>query len=458
MTNRSLDSLLHNLRARLSNSASAELTDRQLLEDFSTLRDSAALTRVVARHGPMVLGVCRRWLSCEIDAEDAFQATFLVLARKAGALPWREMVGGWLHTMATHIARDARRRVLRNNLAPLPEEGIAQDGSEDSLTRSDLRRVLDEELSQLPAKLRDPLVLCYLQGKTHEEAAREIGLPRGSLAKRLAGAQELLRKRLTSRGIVLTAGLLATAVAENASAAVPAALTAATVKVATLFVAVEALAAVAFSGTATALAEGAIKAMFATKIKTATAALLAVSLVGVSAGVVVHGAGGDQRTGDPTAPGMLVASAYEKSTKKTEKKESPATEPTEIDKLIAALDDKDFATRERAMKQLLEKGKKIVPALVEALKNTKSVEQKKRLETLVGKLDPPKESMDEKIARLISNLGSNDITERDKATNGLVKIGKPAVPALREVLQLEKATSLEVVIRVEKVLKMIEGK
>jgi RNA polymerase sigma factor (sigma-70 family) len=455
MANRSLDSLLQSLRARLSNAASADRTDRQMLEEFSTLRDSAALTGVVARHGPMVLGVCRKWLSCEVDAEDAFQATFLVLARKAGALPWRETVGGWLHAMATHIARDARRRVLRNNLAPLPEEGIAQDGSEDSLTRSDLRRVLDEELSRLPAKLRDPLVLCYLQGKTHEEAAREIGLPRGSLAKRLAGAQELLRKRLTSRGIVLTAGLLATAVAENAAAAVPAALTVATVKVATLFVAGEALAAGAFSGTATALAEGAIKAMFATKIKTATAALLAVSLVGVGTGVVVHGAGGDQRTADPTAPGMLVASADEKSTKK---EESPATEPMEIDKLIAALDDKDFATRERAMNHLLEKGKEVVPALVEALKNPKSIEQKKRLQTLVGKLDPPKESMDEKIARLISNLGGNDITERDKATNELVKIGKPAVPALREILQLEKATSLAVLIQVEKVLKMIEGK
>jgi RNA polymerase sigma factor (sigma-70 family) len=457
MANRSVDSLLQNLRARLSNSASDDRTDRQLLEEFSTLRDSAALTGVVARHGPMVLGVCRKWLSCEVDAEDAFQATFLVLARKAGALPWRETVGGWLHAMATHIARDARRRVLRNNLAPLPEEGIAQDGCEDSLTRSDLRRVLDEELSRLPAKLRDPLVLCYLQGKTHEEAAREIGLPRGSLAKRLAGAQELLRKRLTSRGIVLTAGLLATATVENAAVAVPAALTAATVKVATLFVAGEALAAGAFSGTATALAEGAIKAMFATKIKTATAALLAVSLVSVGAGVVAHGAGGDQRTGDPTAPGMLVASADEKSTKKTEKKESPA-EPTEIDKLIAALDGKDFATRERAMNQLFEKGKEIVPALLEALKNPTSVEQKKRLQTLVGKLDPPKESMDEKIARLISNLSGNDITERDKATNELVKIGQPAVPALREILQLEKATSLAVLIQVEKVLKMIEGK
>ena len=357
--------------------------------------------------------------------------------------------------MATHIARDARRRVLRNNLAPLPEEGIAQDGSECSLARSDLRRVLDEELSRLPAKLRDPLVLCYLQGKTHEKAAQEMGLPRGSLAKRLAGAQELLRKRLTSRGIVLTAGLLATAVTENSTAAVPAALTAATVKVATLFVAGEALAAGAFSGTATALAEGAIKAMFATKIKTVTAALLAVSLVGVGAGVVVHGASGDQRSGDPTAPGMLVASADEKSTKK---KESPATEPTEIDKLIAALDGKDFATRERAMNQLLEKGKEIIPALVEALKNPKSLEQKKRLQTLVGKLDPPKESMDEKIARLISNLGGNDITVRDKATKELVKIGKPAAPALREILKLEKATPLAVIIQVEKVLKMIEGK
>jgi RNA polymerase sigma factor (sigma-70 family) len=182
-----------------------ELSDGRLLERFVRTGDGAAFAAVVRRHGPMVLGVCRRVLGNDQDAEDAFQATFLVLARKAGSLSRPELLGNWLHGVAYRTARHARartaRRLRREREAAMSE---ARNDPQQALAQ-ELRQLLDQELAHLPEKYRAPLVLCYLQGKTHHEAARLLGWPPGSMSYRLARGREMLHRRLSRRKLALFA-------------------------------------------------------------------------------------------------------------------------------------------------------------------------------------------------------------------------------------------------------------
>src|SRR5262249_25927914 len=170
-------------------------TDAGLLEQFVARRDEAAFEALVRRHGPMVLGVCRRVLRNHHDAEDAFQATFLVLARKAASVVPREMVANWLYGVACHAARKAqtaaarRRQRERQGVAmPEPEAVPPEDAWED------LQPLLDQELSRLPDRYRAAIVLCDLQGKTHKEAARQLSCPQGTLSARLSRGRALLAK------------------------------------------------------------------------------------------------------------------------------------------------------------------------------------------------------------------------------------------------------------------------
>jgi RNA polymerase sigma factor (sigma-70 family) len=243
-----------------------------LLEYFAREGDQAAFAELVRRHGPMVLGVCRRILGDVHAAEDAFQAVFLVLARRAGAVRWRESVGGWLHGVARRVALKARAKAARQHDPARWNASPPADPAEEVAAR-EMHRLLDQELQGLPAKYRGPLVLCDLEGKTHEEAARELGWPRGSLAKRLAGARQRLRARLLRRGVVLSAGA-ALAAGNDHTAAVPAELAGAAAQAA----------AGTPSVTATALAKGVVLAMWLTR--TAVAAM-AVVLLGGSIGLGV---------------------------------------------------------------------------------------------------------------------------------------------------------------------------
>lgn len=192
------------------------VSDATLLERFVTRREEAAFAALVQRHGPLVLGVCRRILRNSHDAEDVFQATFLVLARKAGCIPWQTSVAKWLYVVAERLALHARAgrllRLAREHPVSLDDDG-GQFPAEEAdplaeIARRELRRVLDDELHQLPEKYRAPLVLCYLEGKTNEEAARELGWPTGSMSRRLERARTLLRLRLLSRGLSLGTVLL----------------------------------------------------------------------------------------------------------------------------------------------------------------------------------------------------------------------------------------------------------
>jgi len=200
--------------------AQADRSDGQLLDRFVRHRDNEAFAAVVRRHGPMVLAVCRRVLRDHADADDAFQAAFLVLARKAGSLRARGLLGAWLHGVAFNTARRLRRANSRRATRERPLADASEPVAVESLTVSDeLLAILDEELARLPERYRATLVLCDLEGLTRKEAARQLGCPEGTVAGRLARARALLAARLSSRGVAPSAGLLAVLLTERSTTA-----------------------------------------------------------------------------------------------------------------------------------------------------------------------------------------------------------------------------------------------
>src|SRR4051794_8170095 len=212
MTSARADFVLQYIRRLAGARRAAPSPDGQLLERFTAQRDEAAFATLVRRHGPMVLNVCRSVLRHEQDAEDAYQATFLVLVRKATSIRRPEAVAGWLYEVAYRVAVQAqadaaRRRALERRAPPLADADPTLD-----MTLRDLRRVLHEELRRLPDKYRLPLVLCYLEGRSHEEAAGQLGWSKGTFRGRLDRGREHLRRRLAARGVALSALLSATAV------------------------------------------------------------------------------------------------------------------------------------------------------------------------------------------------------------------------------------------------------
>jgi RNA polymerase sigma factor (sigma-70 family) len=251
------------LRKVLDGLQQEPLTDSQLLARFLASRDEAAFAALVRRHGPLVLGVCRRVLRHRQDAEDAFQATFLILARRAGAVLRREALGSFLYGVAYRTALqaralNARRRARETQVEQLPHPAAAAEEPQD------WRPVLDRELERLPDKYRTVIVLCDLQALSRKEAARRLGVPEGTLSSRLATARRLLAQRLTRRGITLSGGALAAGLCEAASTRVPAVLAGTTAKAAVL-VAAGHLAAV--SPGAGLLMKGVLKTMFLAKVK-----------------------------------------------------------------------------------------------------------------------------------------------------------------------------------------------
>jgi RNA polymerase sigma factor (sigma-70 family) len=289
MANGRLTSLLPYIRQLVSSAERGADTDRQLLEQFAAHQEEAAFATLVQRHGPVVLGVCRRMLQNEHAAEDAFQATFLVLVRKIGSVRWRESVGGWLYAVAYRIALKAKANAAKRQVHEKQRaEEMPQRESTSEAACRDLWPVLDEELQRLPEKYRTPLILCYLEGKTNEEAAQQLGWPAGTVKGRLARARELLQSRLTRRGVAVSGGLLLPMLSPNAaSAAMPPALADATVKAAILAAAGKGVAVGGVSATVASLVQEMLKAMLLTKVKIALAALL-VGMVGAAAVVLSH--------------------------------------------------------------------------------------------------------------------------------------------------------------------------
>jgi len=252
-----------------------ELGDRQLLEAFAAHHDAEAFEVLVQRHGPLVLGVCRRVLHDEHDAEDVFQATFLVLAKKAGSIRRQEAVGSWLCGTAYRIALKARAAAGRRREQERQADPMTRVDPETEAAWRELRPVLDEELNRLPPKYRAPLVLCYLQGKTNEAAAKELGWAPGSMSYRLSQARELLRNRLTQRGVALSSVALTAALAQHATAAVQLPLVELTVRASVAYAAGEAAA----SSQVVALAETGLHALRLAQVKAVGIAAAACVLV-----------------------------------------------------------------------------------------------------------------------------------------------------------------------------------
>jgi RNA polymerase sigma factor (sigma-70 family) len=263
-------------------------SDGQLLADFIETGDEVAFEGLLRRHGPMVLGVCRRVLNNHHDAEDAFQAAFLVLVRRAGSIREHETVANWLYGVAYNTAlkaraRRARQQAREKQMAQLPEpEAPAREGC-----WSDLPPLLDQELSRLPDKYRAVLVLCDMEGVTRKEAAQQLGLREGTISSRLARARAMLARRLARRGVVVSAGTLGMVLLQRASACVPTSLRYSTVKAATFVAAGQGAAAGTIPATVTALTEGALKTMWLTKRTVATTLLLTVCAIG-SAGLFTY--------------------------------------------------------------------------------------------------------------------------------------------------------------------------
>jgi RNA polymerase sigma factor (sigma-70 family) len=282
------DSVLRHLHRAALLETRGGLTDGELLECFVARRDEAAFEALMRRHGPMVLGVCRRVLQNEADAEDAFQATFLVLVRKAVSVVPRALVGNWLYGVAHTTALKAKvmnrkRREKESEAAAMPRPETPNE------FWPLLQAALDEELSRLPDKYRVPIVLCELEGRPVKEAARQLGCPQGTVASRLSRGRALLTRRLARHGLTFAGAVLSAVLAQGAaSACVPAPVMTATLKAASFVAASEAAAAGVISARVAVLAEGVIKAMLLRKLKVAAIVLLTATLTVLGMGFVAH--------------------------------------------------------------------------------------------------------------------------------------------------------------------------
>ncbi|MFO0967426.1 MAG: sigma-70 family RNA polymerase sigma factor [Gemmataceae bacterium] len=284
MAKPALNGVLDRLRLLAGIPKCRDLADEALLHSFAQTRDEAAFTVLLERHGPMVLGVCRRALVRREDAEDACQATFLVLARKAGSVRRVASLHSWLHGVARRVSaqfkREQARRARRERSAPQP---AAQDTATD-ISWQEVQAALDDELQQVPERYRAPLILCYLQGKTRDEAAKELGVSSGALHGRLERGRELLRGRLTRRGIALSAALFGTVLGEGAQAALPPTFVVASAKAASLFAAGTTLAEGAIPAQVLTLTQGVLKTMFLTKAKLGTGLILVAAITALIGG------------------------------------------------------------------------------------------------------------------------------------------------------------------------------
>jgi RNA polymerase sigma factor (sigma-70 family) len=304
-----LDNVLHHLNHLAAARQAGELPDRDLLERFVTHHDQAAFAAIVERHGPLVLSVCRRILRREHNAEDACQATFLVLARKAGAIRKRDSLGSWLYGVALRVARKLADDVRRRACQEVTDADVCLPDATGEITWREGLAVLDEELNRLPTSYRLALALCYLEGKSQEQAARELGCTPRALCGRLGRARECLRRRLVRRGLHLSAALLGTLlIAAHQAAALPPTLALSTVRAAAALLSGQPLARVVSVNVAT-LTEGVLAAMFATRLRAGAALVLTVSLL-AAAGVLA--AGGPSERGAPAAKAVVPAALADK--------------------------------------------------------------------------------------------------------------------------------------------------
>jgi RNA polymerase sigma factor (sigma-70 family) len=285
-------SVLWSIRTLFDAGSATGMTDRQLLEQFLARRapgSELALGALVAQHGQMVWNVCRSILADSHAAEDAFQATFLILVRKASSIRRRETLGPWLYGVARRVAVRAKANMARQRKREV--HGDAMEAAHTAPpSRQDEIAVLYQEIDRLPEKYRSVVVLCHLEGRTHVEAARLLKCPAGTISVRAARARELLRGRLTRRGVAFPAALVALNIADSsAQAAIPAGLAESTIKAAIHFASGNAMTAGVVSASVLQLSDGVLKTMSLKKLAIASACILTVGFVSSSVALYATG-------------------------------------------------------------------------------------------------------------------------------------------------------------------------
>jgi RNA polymerase sigma factor (sigma-70 family) len=290
----------------------ARLPDCKLLDRFVNTRDDEVFAALVRRHGPMVLRVCHQILDDEHDAEDAFQATFLVLSRKASSVKKRGSVGSWLFGVASHAATDLKRKCARRRSHETQPRQASVTDPLSVLTLREAQTILNEELARLPEKYRTPLVLCSLEGLTRDEAAHQLGMRLSKLKDRLEQARKRLRVRLTARGLTASGALVASVFSEQmVSAGIPAGLLDSTAQAATS-IAAGSQSASLISAQVAALTEGVLKAMFMKKLSLATVILVMATLVVAGVGTFGNRTLAEQGTPDKGTKEQAAAGAADK--------------------------------------------------------------------------------------------------------------------------------------------------
>jgi len=263
-------------------------TDGLLLAEFALTGSPEAFEELVRRHGGMVAGVCRR--IAPRDAEDVAQAVFLTLAHKAKSLQGQACVAGWLHHVARDLARNALKSADRQKKREREAGGMRRDETREDAGWDEIRPILDRELDGLPEKYRVPLLLHYLQGRTQEEIAHEMGCQPGTISTWLHRGRELLRGRLSRAGVAVSSGMLFSLILQNsASAAISTGTMTAAVQAAGLVAAGHATAAAAaLTPKAALLVKGGLKAMAIAKLKLAASIMISISMAGTGAGVAAY--------------------------------------------------------------------------------------------------------------------------------------------------------------------------
>lgn len=367
-----LGAVVRHIRTLAAARSDIEQTDGALLRAFLSDNNQPAFEVLVRRHGPMVLRVCRRTLGNLHDAEDALQATFLVLAQKAASIRKHESLASWLHGVAYRMATDARKAAARRHARE--SRARAAQPHDPALTAAwqEIQALLDEEIGRLPETLRAPFILCCLERKSNAEAARQLGLQEATVGMRLSRARKLLQQRLIRRGVSLTMVLAAIgAGSESAAAAVPISL-AVSIAQAAAGVAAGQAAGGLVSAKVAVLTEGVLKAMFLTKLKTIAVVLLAVALAGTGTGALTyHTLAAGQPDGETATP----ASQTQK-----------ASDAAQVPKLIDKLGSDRFAEREKATKELDRIGAPALDALRKAAQSD-DPERKRRAEELVEEIE-----------------------------------------------------------------------
>jgi RNA polymerase sigma factor (sigma-70 family) len=340
-------------------------SDRDLLQRFSERREAAAFHALLRRHGPMVFDVCRGVLGNEANAEDAFQATFIILARKAASIRKAASVASWLHSVAYRTALQAQAQEVTRKKSEA--HAAARPSSEpDDLTWREVRAALHEELNRLPERYRVALVMCYLESKTQDQAAAQLGLARSTLKVRLERGKELLRARLVRRGLGPAALLVAaTWPAPVAAACFRPTFMSATVQAACLAAAGQATPG-AISAKVAALSEGVMRAMFMTKVRLVVGLLALATAVGICGPAFLPGGAVVEAQ---AAPPVARAEA--------------AADNKDIERLIKQLGNDEFVEREAATKALKQVGKPALKALHEAATENADAEVRARAAALI---------------------------------------------------------------------------